>query len=144
MIRHRWEHHEVSSLGGFDCSCWLASFQGNHQYHAHRRRAFFVEAKVAVGKNKATKASRATPAIANSKGSVQRKVLVDQVHVSGALSGACTGKGRQMANPRPTPKPENLRPPWPPGTSGNPAGYSRGRPPRGLKIIVGSFGIPWG
>ncbi len=30
-----------------------------------------------------------------------------------------------MANP--TPKPENLRPPWPPGTSGNPAGYSRGR-----------------
>ena len=32
-----------------------------------------------------------------------------------------------MANPRPTPKPENLRPPWPSGTSGNPAGYSRGR-----------------
>ena len=32
-----------------------------------------------------------------------------------------------MANPRPTPKPENLRPPWPPGTSGNAAGYSRGR-----------------
>src|SRR5208337_4829958 len=32
-----------------------------------------------------------------------------------------------MANPRPTPKPENLRPPWPTGTSGNPAGYSRGR-----------------
>jgi len=24
----------------------------NHQYHAHRRRAFFVEAKVAVAKNK--------------------------------------------------------------------------------------------
>ena len=35
--------------------------------------------------------------------------LVDQVHVSGALSGACTGKGSQMANPRPTPKPEGLR-----------------------------------
>ncbi len=70
--------------------------------------------------------------------------LVDQVHVSGALSGACTGKGRQMANPRPTPKPENLGPPWPPGTSGNPAGYSRSRPLRGLKMIVGSFGIPWG
>ena len=32
-----------------------------------------------------------------------------------------------MANPHPTPKPENLHPPWPPGTSGNPAGYSRGR-----------------
>src|SRR5208337_4787129 len=53
--------------------------------------------------------------------------LVLHVHVSGALSGACTGKEPQMANPRPTPKPENLRPPWPPGTSGNPAGYSRGR-----------------
>ena len=38
-----------------------------------------------------------------------------------------TGKGSQMANPHPTPKLENLRPPWPPGTSGNPAGYSRGR-----------------
>ncbi len=45
--------------------------------------------------------------------------LVDQVHVSGALSGARTGKGPQMANPRPTPKPGNLGPPWPPGTSGN-------------------------
>ncbi len=32
-----------------------------------------------------------------------------------------------MANPHPTPKLENIRPPWPPGTSGNPAGYSRGR-----------------
>src|SRR5271166_6573166 len=31
-------------------------------------------------------------------------------------------RGPQMANPRPTPKPGNLRPPWPPGTSGNPAG----------------------
>src|SRR5271166_6942430 len=36
--------------------------------------------------------------------------LVDQVHVSRALSGACTGKGPQMANPRPTPKPENFGP----------------------------------
>ena len=53
--------------------------------------------------------------------------LVDQVHDSGALTDARTRKGPQMANPRPTPKPENLRPPWPPGTSGNPAGYSRGR-----------------
>ena len=53
--------------------------------------------------------------------------LVDQAHDSGALTDACTRKGPQMANPRPTPKPENLRPPWPPGTSGNPAGYSRGR-----------------
>ena len=36
-------------------------------------------------------------------------------------------QGSQMANPHPTPKLENLRPPWTPGTSGNPAGYSRGR-----------------
>src|SRR5208337_3683595 len=49
--------------------------------------------------------------------------LVDQAHDSGALTDACTRKGPPMANPRPTPKPENLRPPWPPGTSGNPAGY---------------------
>ena len=54
-------------------------------------------------------------------------VSVDQVHVSVALSGARTGKGPPMANPHPTPKVENLRPPWPKGTSGNPAGYSRGR-----------------
>ncbi len=32
-----------------------------------------------------------------------------------------------MANPHPTPRLENLRQPWPSGTSGNPAGYSRGR-----------------
>ena len=55
------------------------------------------------------------------------RFLLRGVHVSGALSGARTGKGPQRANPRPTPKPGNLGPPWPPGTSGNPAGYSRGR-----------------
>ena len=32
-----------------------------------------------------------------------------------------------MANPNPTPHLENLRPPWQPGTSGNPAGYSHGK-----------------
>ena len=60
-------------------------------------------------------------------------VRVDQVHVSGALSGACTGKEPQMANPRLTPKPGNLGPPWPPGTSGDPAGYSRGAAPSGAQ-----------
>ena len=55
------------------------------------------------------------------------QTLLTMRHDSGALTDACTRKGPQMANPRPTPKPENLRPPWPPGTSGNPAGYSRGR-----------------
>ena len=40
--------------------------------------AFVVEAQVAVGKNKATKASKATPAIDNCKGRVQRKVLVER------------------------------------------------------------------
>ena len=40
-------------------------------------------------------------------------------------SPALHQKGTQMANP--SPKVENLRPPWPRGTSGNPAGYSRGR-----------------
>ncbi len=53
--------------------------------------------------------------------------LLRAVHVSGALSGARTGKGPQMANPRPTPKVGNLGSPWPPGTSGNPAGSPRGR-----------------
>ena len=55
------------------------------------------------------------------------RFLLREVHDSGALTGACTGKGPQMANPRPTPKPGNLGPPWPSVTSGNPAGYSRGR-----------------
>ena len=40
-----------------------------------------------------------------------------------------------MANPRPTPKPENLGPPWPPGTSGNPAGYSREGASRGQALF---------
>ena len=110
MIRHRWEHHEVSGWGGFDCSCSRASFQENHQYHAHRRRALFLEAKVAVGKNTTTekplkssttddhyatqdswpiavemvilrfgrRKNKATKAIDNWKGSVQRKVLVER------------------------------------------------------------------
>ena len=69
-------------------------------------------------------------------------VRVDQVHVSGALSGACTGKGPQMANPRLTPKPGNLGPPWPPGTSGDPAGYSRGRPLGGSRLSLVRSGSP--
>ena len=32
-----------------------------------------------------------------------------------------------MSNPNPTPRSGNLRPPWQPGTSGNPFGYSQGR-----------------
>ena len=39
------------------------------------RRAVVVEAQVAVGKNKATSARKATPAIDNWKGKVQREVL---------------------------------------------------------------------
>ncbi len=38
-----------------------------------------------------------------------------------------TGKGPHVANSHPKLNPQNLRPPWPSGTSGNPAGYSRGR-----------------
>ena len=30
-------------------------------------------------------------------------------------------------NPRPVPRPGNLKPPWRPGQSGNPGGYSRAR-----------------
>ena len=48
-----------------------------------------------------------------------------------------------MANPRPTPKPGNLGPPWPPGTSGNPAGRLHGvRRLRGVRpgFRVGLYG----
>src|SRR5208337_4297675 len=89
----------------FDCSCSRASFQENHQYHSFRRRAFIMEAKVAVGKNKATKA---TPAITTGRAVCNARFLLREVHVSGALSGACAGKGPQMANRRPTPQPENF------------------------------------
>ena len=99
----------------------------------------FLEAKVAVGKNKATKAK----AIDNWKGSVQRKVLVERGPRFRCVSGACTGKGPQIANPRPTPKPGNLGPPWPPGTGGDPAGYSRGRP-LGAQDYRWFVRIPWG
>ncbi len=116
MIRHRWEHHEVSGLSGFDCSCSRASFPENHQYHAHRRRAVVVEAQVAVGKTKPAKPPQ--PSITVRAG-CNARFLLREVHDSGALSGARTGKGPQMANPRSTPKPGNLGPPWPPGTSGN-------------------------
>ena len=37
------------------------------------------------------------------------QTLLTRRHDSGALTDACTRKGPQMANPRPTPKPENLR-----------------------------------
>ena len=48
------------------------------------------------------------------------------MHASGAFTVACTERGPRWQTHRP-PKLENLRPPWPKGTSGNPAGYSRGR-----------------
>ncbi len=36
-------------------------------------------------------------------------------------------RGPRWPIPIPKLNPQNLRPPWQPGTSGNPAGYSRGR-----------------
>ncbi len=90
-----------------------------------------------------------------------QRVRIEQIHVSGTLSGAApergsrwqTGdqrrnlrisaalsrfrfpllypvqhrKGPAMANRRPTPQPSNFGQSWPPGMSGNPAGYSHGR-----------------
>ena len=184
MIRHRWEHHEVSGWGGFDCSCSRASFQENHQYHAHRRRALFLEAKVAVGitpaakkviyqpdapardpvrfprwrvglicssmrnflagviKTKPPKPAKPPKPSTTGRAVCNARFLLREVHVSGALSGACTGKGPQIANPRPTPKPGNLGPPWPPGTGGDPAGYSRGRPLGGSRLSLVRSGSP--
>jgi hypothetical protein len=69
-------------------------------------------------------------------------VRVDQVHLSGALSGACTGKGPQMAIPRPRLKTGNLGPHWPPGTSGNPTGYSCGAPFGGSRLSLVRSGSP--
>src|SRR5271166_4035375 len=120
--------HEVSGL-----VAWVAliapargrASKDNHQCHAHRRRAFVVEAQVAVGKNKATAASKATPAIDNWKGRVQRKVLVERgarfrcaircVHRKGAPDG------------KPTPNAESWQSRSALATRGNPAGSSRGR-----------------
>src|SRR5262245_35915054 len=46
-----------------------------------------------------------------------------------------------MANPNPTPRPENLVP-WRPGQSGNPAGSSRGRRTRDLlRRLIAEHGL---
>ena len=97
----------------------------------------FLEAKVAVGKNKATKA------IDNWKGSVHARFLSERstfpvsircVHRKGApdrkpTPNAETWESRSALATRHQRRPCRLFP----------------RPhPRGLKIIVGSFGIPWG
>ena len=86
-----------------------------------------VETQVAVGKNKATQPAKPPQPSTTGRAGCNARFLLRAVHVSGALSGARTGKGPQMSNPRPTPKVGNLGPPWPPGTSGNPAGSPRGR-----------------
>ena len=144
MIRHRWEHHEVSGWGGFDCSCSRASFQENHQYHAHRRRALFLEAKVAVGKNKATKASKATKAIDNWKGSVQRKVLVERGPRFRCAIRCVHRKGAPDRKPTPNAETWESRSALATRHQRRPCRLFPRPPPRGLKIIVGSFGIPWG
>ena len=134
VIRHRWEHHEVSGWGGFDCSCSRASFQEIiNIMHTAAARCFWKPKWpwVKTKPPKPAKPSTTGRAVCNAR------FLLREVHVSGALSGACTGKGPQIANPRPTPKPGNLGPPWPPGTSGDPAGYSRGRPLGGSRLL------PW-
>ena len=141
MIRHRREHHEVSGWGGFDCSCSRASFQENHQYHARRRRALFLEAKVAVGKNKATKA---TKAIDNWKGSVQRKVLVERGPRFRCAIRCVHRKGAPDHKPTPNAETWESRSALATRHRRRPCRLFPRPPPRGLKIIVGSFGIPWG
>ena len=124
--------------GGFDCSCSRASFQENHQYHAHRRRALFLEAKVAVGKNKATKA------IDNWKGSVQRKVLVERGPRFRCAIRCVHRKGAPDRKPTPNAETWESRSALATRHQRRPCRLFPRPPPRGLKIIVGSFGIPWG
>ena len=128
----------------FDCSCSRASFQENHQYHAHRRRALFLEAKVAVGKNKATKASKATKAIDNWKGSVQRKVLVERGPRFRCAIRCVHRKGAPDRKPTPNAETWESRSALATRHQRRPCRLFPRPPPRGLKIIVGSFGIPWG
>ena len=91
---------------------WIAPARGRASQTItnimHTGAAVVVEAQVAAGKNKATSASKATPAIDNWKGRVQREVLVERCARFRCVSGMHTGKGPQMANPRPTPKVGNL------------------------------------
>ena len=130
------EHHEVSGLGGFggfDCSCSRASFQENHQYHAHRRRAFLWKPKWPCIRTKPPKPAKPPQPSTTVRAGCNARFLLREVHVSGALSGACTGKGPQMANPRPTPKPENLGPPWPVPAPGQPCRLFPRPPPSGAQ-----------
>lgn len=45
-------------------------------------------------------------------------------------------------NANPTPRPGNLRPPWKPGQSGNPTGYSRARRRQDALVRLLESGMP--
>ena len=77
MARKEWSDVKLGGFGGFDCSCSRASFQGNHQYHAYRRRFFLWKPKWPWVKTKPP-SRKATPAIDNCIGRLQRKVLVER------------------------------------------------------------------
>ena len=103
--------------------------------------ALFLEAKVAVGKNKATKA---TKAIDNWKGSVQRKVLVERGPRFRCAIRCVHRKGAPDRKPTPNAETWESRSALATRHRRRPCRRFPRPPPRGLKIIVGSFGIPWG
>ena len=102
--------------------------------------ALLLEAKVAVGKNKATKA---TKAIDNWKGSVQRKVLVER-----GPRFRCVYPVRapeRGPNRKPTPNAETWESRSALATRHRrvqPAGYSRGRPLGGSRLSLVRSGSP--
>ena len=104
----------------------------------------FLEAKMAVGKNKATKASKATKAIDNWKGSVQRKVLVERGPRFRCAIRCVHRKGAPDRKPAPNAETWESRSALATRHQRRPCRLFPRPPPRGLKIIVGSFGIPWG
>ena len=101
----------------------------------------FLEAKVAVGKNKTTKA---TKAIDNWKGSVQRKVLVERGPRFRCAIRCVHRKGAPDRKPTPNAETWESRSALATRHRRRPCRLFPRPPPRGLKIIVGSFGIPWG
>ena len=90
------------------------------------------------------KASKATKAIDNWKGSVQRKVLVERGPRFRCAIRCVHRKGAPDRKPTPNAETWESRSALATRHQRRPCRLFPRPPPRGLKIIVGSFGIPWG
>ena len=127
VCTYGWAHHEVSGLGGFDCSCSRASLQGNHQYHAHLAARFLWKPKWPWVKTKPSKPAKPPQPSTTVRAGCNARFLLTRSAFPVLYLVLAPERGPRDGKPTPNPEAWESRSALATRHERYPAGYSRGR-----------------